>query len=242
VDSREAKEILLPYRAGAGDMDDPQVLAALEQAKRDPVLGRWLERHLAAQTAIRNRFKEIPIPPDLKSRILSNRTRREKIIRFPQILSAAAAIALLISLATFLWPAGKSDRFTAFRQSMVTRVLRNYRMQMVTTNLAEVRQFLQSKNAHGDYVLTEQLQKLPAEGSDVFTWHGRQVSLICLNGGARNDLYLFVVDRGKLAGAPESAAPRFAQVNKLMTATWTSGDNLYLLAGPGDEESLRRYF
>ena len=56
-----------------------------------------------------------------------------------------------------------------------------------------------------------------------------------------SDLWLFVVDRNSVRGAPAGNAPQFARVNRLMTATWAQGDKLYLLGTEGDEQAIKQY-
>jgi len=49
------------------------------------------------------------------------------------------------------------------------------------------------------------------------------------------------VDRNEVPGAPETAVPKIAQVNRLITATWTEGGKLYFLGLEGREQDLRQY-
>ena len=78
-------------------------------------------------------------------------------------------------------------------------------------------------------------------------WRGAKVSLICfrtgkpLEPGAASDLWLFVVDRASVKNAPAGATPRFAKVNRLITATWTQGNKVYFLGTEGDEKTIRQY-
>jgi hypothetical protein len=41
--------------------------------------------------------------------------------------------------------------------------------------------------------------------------------------------------------APAGASPQLSKVNRLITATWTQGDKLYLLGTAGDEQTIRQY-
>jgi len=50
-----------------------------------------------------------------------------------------------------------------------------------------------------------------------------------------------VIDRTAVKDAPPAGSRRFVQVNKLMTATWTQGQKLYVLGMEGDEQTLRQY-
>jgi hypothetical protein len=59
--------------------------------------------------------------------------------------------------------------------------------------------------------------------------------------GGQSDLWLFVVDRASVRGVPAGDSPQFSQVNRLITATWTQGDKLYLLGTEGDERAIQQY-
>ena len=74
----EAKTILLLYRPGTADADDPQIAEALALAKQDPELARWLEEHCARQEALRAKFRQITVPAGLKEQIISEQAARSK--------------------------------------------------------------------------------------------------------------------------------------------------------------------
>src|SRR2546428_13970624 len=106
MDSRLAKEILLRCRPGTAEASDPEFAEALEQAKRDPELGRWFAQHQAFHNTIRDRFKQLPVPTGLKEDILAGYRPAEIPVWWQQpvfrALSAAAVIALLLGVAV-LW-------------------------------------------------------------------------------------------------------------------------------------------
>jgi len=89
----EAKQILLLYR-GAADDSDPQFHTALDYAKSDPELGKWLREQTNCYDAIRAKLRGIETPPGLSEKIVRNRP-----IPFPSDWSRIAqlAAAILIS-------------------------------------------------------------------------------------------------------------------------------------------------
>ena len=245
MDSPQAKEILLRYRPGTSDAADPEFTGALEQARRDPELGRWFEQHCAFQNTIRDRLRRLPVPADLKETILAGHQPLEIAVwwRRPsfQALAAAAAIVLWIGLAWLRSPPREDRSFAAFRDRVVRNAQRGYAMDMTTTNLNEIRRFLTTHNGHADYALPAPLQKLPGDGCAILRWHNTKVSMVCFDSGKHNDLYLFVADRADLPDAPATDEPLFARVEKLTAASWSAGDKTYVLAGPGDEQFIRGY-
>jgi hypothetical protein len=125
--------------------------------------------------------------------------------------------------------------------------LRGYAMDLVTNNSEQIRAYLAQNHAQSDFTLPEKLKQANLVGCAVEGWQDVKVSMICfrtgrpLEAGAQSDLWLFVVDRASVRNAPAGDSPQFSQVNRLITATWTQGDKLYLLGMEGDERTLKEY-
>ena len=187
-------------------------------------------------------FAESPVPEGLRDRIHA----RAKIIPFPwwqqPRVWAAAALVLLIGLVALLWkPAMQEGTFQTFRSRMVSSVLRQYRMDIQTNDMASIRRFLATNNAPADYTLPPKLLQFPPTGAGVMSWQASRASMVCFDSGATGTAFLFVVNRADVKNAP-GASPEFAQVNKLMTASWAEGEKIYLLALPGEAETLKKLF
>jgi len=249
VNRDEAKSILLLYRPGTADADDPQVAEALALAKRDAELMDWLAAHCARQEALRAKFRQITVPAGLKEQIIIEEAAHKRISsRRRNALLAVAAIGVALIVLAPLWFARqpRDDTFAIY-QSRMARLTLSYRMDLTTNNPAQIRAYLAVNNAPADYVLPSPLEKTTTTGCAVENWRGAKVSMVCfrtgrpLPPGQSSDLWLFVIDRVAVKDAPDTGAPRFAQVNNLMTATWTAGDKLYVLGTEGDEAVLRQY-
>ncbi|MDE3065945.1 MAG: hypothetical protein KGJ60_00195 [Verrucomicrobiota bacterium] len=246
----EIKTILLLYRPGTVDADDPQIAAVLALARNDPALGRWLEDHDARQNTLRDRFRQIAAPAGLKEQIISEETaRRKAIFRQPRlILAAAASVVALLALTTLWFRSGGGDNtFAIYRSRMSGIALRGYAMDLTTNDPTQIRAYLARHGAPADYVLPAPLQKTTLTGCAIERWQGAAVSMICfrtarpLPPGQRSDLWLFVVERAAVKDAPVAAPPQLAGVNRLFTAAWTEGGKLYLLGTIGDERALRQF-
>jgi hypothetical protein len=241
VNKQEAKRILLAFRPD--DPADPQITEALQEVERDPDLRQWYERQRAFHRTVSETFRQVTVPAGLKERILA----RRKIVappfwrRRPVLIAAAAAIVLLLALAGLWWRPGPDRTFDTFRSRVVRSALREYRMDIVTNDAAQIRRYLAAQNAPADYRLNARLAKLPTVGAGLLSWLGRPVSMVCLDSGDAGMLFLFVVDRSAVQPAPPGT-PEFLRVNKLMTASWTQGERTYVLAGHGAKETLQRYF
>jgi hypothetical protein len=250
VNRDEAKSILLLYRPGTADAEDPQVAEALALAKGDAELKRWLEAHGARQEALRAKFRQITPPPGLKEQIITEQAARERIRSWRRNALVAVAVVVVASAAlTWLWlprqPQG--DAFATYRVRMANIALRGYRMDLATNNPAAIRAYLGQRSAPADYILPASLEKTATTGCAVENWRGVNVSMVCFRTGKplppnqSSDLWLFVIDRAAVKDSPAAGAPAFARVNNLMTATWTAGGRLYVLGTEGDEAALRPY-
>jgi hypothetical protein len=244
VNPLEVQRILLAYRPGIDNAQEPAVARALAAARQDPALLRWVEEQGVVHTAIRSQFRQLPVPHDLRDRILAEiRFSRERpVLRFPGGgWIAAAAMVLLLGVMTLWDPAPPQPQWADFRGRMVQTVLREYRMDVHTNDMREIRAYLQQQNAPADYRLPASLEAVPLAGGGRLTWQNQPVAMVCFERGQGEWLYLFVIE-GTTLPDPPRIEPEFAQVNRLMTASWSADDKSYLLAGEVAEAFLRRFF
>ena len=248
----QARQILLLYRPGTADAEDPEFAEALVVARRNPELARWFEQHSAVQQILRARFQEIAVPEGLREQIVSEHRawRMRERLRRPVALAAVAVMCGLMAVAVTLLLRSPSDRTVAgFRQRMISSALRAYPPMLIETNdVREIRATLAQNRAPADFVLPKPLEAATYTGCAVLRWQNKPVSMMCfhsgkqLGPGEKSDLFLFVLDRAAVTDAPRPGAPEFSTTNRITTASWTEGDKFYLLAGVSDEAFLRRYF
>jgi hypothetical protein len=239
----QVKEILLLYRPGTADAEDPEIERAMELARQDPELRLWFENHCQFQQSIRSKLRAIEVPEHLKLALLAGR----KIVPLrpwwqkPFWLAAAAAISLLLTLVPFLPRPTAPDRFANYRDMMVSIALRNYRMDWETNNMAELRQLIASKGAPADYDLPHGLEKLKLTGGAALSWRSNPVSMVCFDEGQKKMLFLFVMRNVGVKDTPLTLTPELAKVSSYLTASWRNGDKTYVLVGP-DEPEFKKYF
>ncbi|MDD5140468.1 MAG: hypothetical protein PHY43_09455 [Verrucomicrobiales bacterium] len=246
----EAKNILLLYRHGTADADDPQIAAALALAERDTELKDWLVMHCARQFVLREKFRQITAPAGLKEQIISEQLASERRILMRQKIqfAAAAAIILLFGALVVFWFPHRADDDTLdiYQNQMAGVALRGYAMDVVTNDPAVIRAYLAQHDAPADFILPEKLKQVSLAGCAVEGWQGVKVSMICFRSSqaapdVSSDIWLFVVDRTSLKKSSAGPAPQFSKVNRLMTATWIQGDKLYFLGTTGDEQTIQQY-
>jgi hypothetical protein len=237
VNEKEINDILLRHRAGIDPAEEKEAaLRAL--GKSDP---EWLSTHAATQAAIREKLRTLPIPPDLKSRILK---AEDKIIRpvFWQRRApwlAAAACAALLAVAVMFSKGSGPGLFAQCRDRVVRTAIREYRMDVRTSDEARVREYMRSRGAPADYVVPHKLESLALTGGGLLRWHGHPVSMLCYDRGDKEMVFLFVLERTAVKDAPPEQV-QFQGVSNLKTASWSSGNRTYVLAAP-EGEPVEKY-
>jgi hypothetical protein len=246
MNSSQAKEILLLYRPGTADAADPQMVEALESARRDPELGRWFEQHRAFQKAMRAKFQDIQVPAHLKSSLLIQGAAPPNLVAprtwwHPRVLLVAvAAVLLLLGLAAVWLRPSVPDRFANYQARMVSEAQREYTMDLVTNDMRQVRQFVARHDAPANYYVPRGLERLQLTGGGRLTWRSNPVTMVCFDRGDKQMLFLFVMKRSAVKDPPP-ATPQVSKVSQMLTASWTRGDNTYLLAGPEEPDFVHKY-
>ncbi len=243
MNREQAKEILLLYRPGQRAPDSPEMAEALELAERDHELGRWFEEHRQFQQAMRDKLRQIAPPPQLKEMLLA----RPRIVplparRFvPAWLAAAAAIVLLLALYPLRPRPNPPDRFADYAAMMVSKATLQYGMEFKTNDLAQLARLIAAKGGPEAYSIPPSLQKLPLTGGGTLRWRSNPVAMVCFDKGSNNMVFLFVMKRTAVKDPPPDK-PRIAKINSMLTASWTSGDKTYVLAGPEEADFEKKYF
>lgn len=253
----EAKEILLPYRHGTSDADDPQIAEALALAKQDPVLAQWLEAHCARQFVLSEKLRRITPPEGLLQQIVSehNAARKRSIFeRNPAATALACALVLLICLLVAANPTdwwrhfqGSDRRLVAYQKRMADIALNPYTMAVAANDSDHIRAYLKQNNAPSDFALNETLKQTPMTGCAIEDWQGAKVSMLCFHSGpsgknpGTSDLWLFVANRNSISDLPAAARPQLNHIDSLTIATWVDGDRVYMLARQGNLEDMKKF-
>jgi hypothetical protein len=242
MDRDQAKEILLGYQPGSDDGVDARVAEALRLVESDPELALWFEQQQQADAMIRKGLREMPVPSDLKDRILGERNvvRVDFGWRKPLLVAAAAAV-IVLGVAGYLtyWRTSKYG-LSAYRTAMVQYVTGAYPMVADAKTFDELRQVLAQKGWPTDFTVPDSLRDVTVIGGGALQWNGRKVDLACMREGRRR-LWLFVVDNAALPNPPATKTPRVQAVDAVPAAVWSQDGKTYLFAAQGDEAYLRKY-
>ncbi|MBA4147990.1 MAG: hypothetical protein H0X66_07715 [Verrucomicrobia bacterium] len=240
MDNHQAKQLLIDYRPGLAE-PTREMTEALALAERDPNLNEWFTGQQRFHGSIRSQLRAIEVPADLKSQILAGRKTTPLWRKHLMLYAAAAALILFIGLETmWLEQTREEISFAGYQNRMIGFAVREYRMDLLSEDPKEIRNFLAERGAPTDYVLPSAVESLPAMGGARLSWQGKPVSMLCYKLKANEIAYLFVLNETALpSGEVLSSMPEFATIKGLNTARWKRGSNVYLLAAPLPENELR---
>jgi hypothetical protein len=196
----------------------------------DPAEAAFDANNAAWHKEVKRAFDDLPVPPDLAERIVAARGAegRRRAYGGPWVWLAAAASIVLVARLLLGWgPGGELVDYAGFKQRLAGFAARQYRMDLETGSLAEVREFLRRAGRPSDFQLPASLAGLPVKGGASLSWQQRPVSMVCLGLGEGQTLYLFMMVRGTEPGFAE--IPRGGEAfGRLSTLAWSEGDLLYL--------------
>ncbi len=246
MNREEARQVLLLYRPGTSDAEDPQVETAMALAREDPELGRWFTEHAAFQQAMRRKFRQIEVPSYRKSELLLRKKLVLSPTRHPSpvpvwLAAAAAIFVLAVGFMALRTKSGQSVQFAHFKERMVSEVQRQYAMDWETSDGGRLRAAIAGRGGLSDYEVPRSLERLKLTGGGVLKWQSNPVSMLCYDRGGGKMLYLFVVKRDAVKDPPPAQQPQLAVIHQLMTASWTRGENSYVLAGEEKEKDLQSF-
>lgn len=238
MDNDEAKFILQAHRPHGQDADDPKVAAALEHARRDPELSRWLEEEMAFDLAMTEKLSEYPPPAGLKENILAGGKLVHPVAfwKRPSALALAACFAVLFVLTLFSPPSKAQAQTVA--EFAADHAANRTTLGHSGESFAELRRFLKGR----DVALPPGLDGVPTMGCCEGHFDGRHFSIICFKSkgkGLRPEVHLFVFDRTDLPDLPSMHEVNLSQQGDWAVACWSSNDLSYVLARVGKKESLK---
>lgn len=243
---QQAKLLLQSCRPGGQDAMDPLHGEALKLVRGDPELARWFEAEQAIDAAIGAKLREVPVPHEPREEILAlgippvsaKREWRWTGIR----LAAAAAVALLLTLAAIWLRASTLPAFASFEKDVLRRAVAGpEHLALASGDFSEIRQWLHARGIPGEINLPAGLHGALPHGCQVLDWGRAKVALICFVPDGRPHVDLLVIDSARYRDFLPPKTPRFGQSGEFATAVWSSGGKTYLLAARMDVEELRRF-
>lgn len=246
----ELKQILLLYRPGTADAQDPEIAAALAAAQGDAELAHWLESHVARQRQLAQSFTSISVPAGLKEQILSEHAADQRRARSRPVKVYALVLAIICFVGLALYQMrlhARDNPLALFRNQMTGFALHGYGMELTTNNPTVIREFLHRRKCPADYSMPASLKSVEVVGCAAQRWQDKNVSMICLRTGKplapgqASDLWFFVAQRSTVKDAPEPGQAKVFRDGPVTSAIWTEGETVYLLATEGDADALQKF-
>jgi hypothetical protein len=184
---------------------------------------------------IRQKLREVSVPVGLTTRILAKSGARRAPVVWRWLASAAAVLVMV----AIIFVGRPDNSFAGYRREMIRFVSAEYKVDFHADNLDDVRRDLATHGYPAGYALPPGLHNISVEGSCLRHWRAHKVSLICMETKG-HDMWLFVIEHHALPDAPPPD-PVFANIGKIATASWTTGDYTCILASVGDEAELKSY-
>lgn len=233
----EAKKILALYRSEELDGGAEGVREALDLVEKDPELRGWFAQSKGFHAAVGGALQSIPVPADLRGRILAGR-KVVPLWKRREFLAAAASVAVLAS-AGILWARrGASDKSLArFEARMMDYAVRAYGMDILSNDPKEVREYLAGKAAPSDFSLPAKLAAQPVIGGAKLNFQNQPVAMMCFKVKGKT-AYLFVIEATDVGGKKLSGT-QFGSYEPLSNAVWTADGKVYVLGAEMAEKELR---
>ena len=243
MDKYNARFVLQSIRPNGADATEPEFAEALEAARIDPELGSQFAAEQAMDRIIASKLAALPVPDGLCDSILA-RTQVSRSVgrrRFVQRLALAASVALLATVGAVRWSnARHAVSFASFRQEMVGQLDGRIQLSFTSREAEELQRWLAQTRGVRGVEIPAGLTQLPAIGCRTWMWNDRPAGLICFLVDGREAVHLLVISRDAVPNPPRPVQPEVLQVGNWKTASWTQGENVYVLAGKLDQETLAK--
>lgn len=242
--SDEARLLFAAYRPRGQDANDPTFAAALEAAKGDEALARWLADQQEFDRVIADRLRAVTVPSDLRAKIIAGAKAsvRPKWRTAQRVWALAAALMVLAGVAA-LWP-GRTDGLADWQKHGLTVldevVAARASFDLQDSDPAAVSAWLRAHAVPQPALLPAALGGKPTLGCKTISWEGRTMSLICFDLGGGEIVHLFTTDRAGLASVPPDGRPQVVREGEWTVALWNEGDKTLMLASNKGDEPLRR--
>jgi hypothetical protein len=249
MDNEEAKFILRAYRASGADAGDARFAEALEQAKRDPELARWLEREQALDKAVAGKMRAVMPPAGLREAILAGgkmsvreRQAQRSWWSQPRWMALAASVALVIGVAGVSWP-----RFAAVREAQrfgefaMNDLIEAANHDAHGPGMGQLAALVSDSRRKLGGALPIEFEALKANGCRTVRFAGHDVLEVCFERGGK-EFHFYVMKRPEKSRMRiGSEAMRIADAGRdgVVSAVWSDERYVYALAGADGVEALR---
>jgi len=241
--NKDASFLLGACRPNGADSSDPEFAAALAQAASDPALKAWFDDQRRFDSGIAAAIQSIPVPADLRSRILTGGRVSKPLPWFSVRHLMAIAATLLLFLGLGGWYGGYVHRPQPWQEQALATlsalVSGQASFDAKSPDLSTLKRYLQQVGSPVAAILPPSLQHLASLGCKTISWEGHPISIICFHGPGGEMVHLAMTDRAALQNPPPEGAPRYAAIHGWRTASWSQGGMAMMLITKAPESQLR---
>lgn len=256
----QARFTLSSVRPEKVDRSDPQVDAAMQLLADDPELQTWFENSRRFDQAISDRLAEVSPPPGLRDSILTG-MEASQAPRWGRRATIISSLAAVLTMGGFLsWAftpksinrlGVKTASVREFEREMEEVVSELAELDVASSDPEDLLRWLREKGGAATPQLSAVADPSGSRfvGCKVLEWRGHEVSLICMrqSGGSTGmpNLHLFTIAAGAIEGLNQDELIAHLpetdhSSRKWSTATWQSGDRVYLVLAAGKHADPRK--
>ena len=157
------------------------------------------------------------------------------------LLVVAFAVVMLVFLFAWSRSIGPRASLADFRDEMVSFAKIDPNLEMKSNRLSDLMSWLETSHAMSGVVIPEKVKAMEPVGCRVLRYRAHDVGLICFRRANGTLLHLFVMDRAAFPQLPDRKRPDFLGQGEWMTAAWSEGQHVYLMAVQGDQSTLESF-
>jgi hypothetical protein len=216
----------------------PEALAAM---KSDPQLAAWVAERAVFDESVSAAFAPVAMPAGLRDSILqaaaASSTRPRRVAWQRPILIAAAACVML-SAAVFF---SSEDKLAGWQTEALAAVIAvehgESSLDEMKDNLAAIRQSLSASGAVSPQNLPAALAAAQALGCKRMKIGDQPATIICFMLESGKEAHIVVMNSADLSA---TSSPQFNTQNEWNVATWSDGQQTFLLATTDDVAALKK--
>jgi len=242
--NKEAEFLLGACRPGGVDSADPEFAQALAQAALDPALNAWFQDQRRFDSAIAARLQSLPVPADLRSRILTGGrvSRPRPWFSMSPLWAIAAMLALFAGLGAW-FAAGLAHPRDQWQDQALAALSRlvagSETFDAKSPSVADLQRWLRANGSPVAATLPATLDRLASLGCKTVSWRGQPISIICFHGPGGEMVHLAMMARAGLGNPLAEGPPVYSARDGWNIATWSQGNLAMMLATRAPESRLR---
>jgi hypothetical protein len=242
--NKDAIFLLGACRPNGADSSDPEFSEALSQVGCDPVLKEWFDDQRRFDSAIAARLQSVPVPPDLRSRIVMGGRISQPQMWFNvrRLWAIAAMLTLFAGLGAWFsgGPWRHSDQWEDQALAALTQLVSGQAtFDVKSPNITDLQQALRANGSPLASALPTGVERLASLGCKTISWNGHPISIICFHGPGGELVHLAMTARSGLENPPPEGQPVYATRDGWRTAAWSQGDMAMMLITKAPESQLR---